>query len=35
MKKVERYCYPAIFSYEEGEEISVFFSGSGCGNQWS
>ncbi len=25
MKKVERYCYPAIFSYEEGEEISVFF----------
>lgn len=25
MKKVERYCYPAIFSYEEGEKISVFF----------
>ena len=25
MKKVERYCYPAIFSYEEGEEISVLF----------
>ena len=25
MKTVERYFYPAIFSYEPGEEISVFF----------
>lgn len=24
-KKVERYFYPAVFSYEEGQEISVFF----------
>lgn len=25
MKKVERYCYPALFSYEPGQEISVVF----------
>lgn len=25
MKKVERYFYPAIFGYEDGKEISVFF----------
>ena len=25
MKPVERYFYPAIFSYEPGEEISAFF----------
>ena len=24
-KKTERYCFPAVFSYEEGQEISVFF----------
>lgn len=24
-KKVERYFYPAVFGYEEGQEISVFF----------
>ena len=25
MKKVERYFYPAVFTYEEGQEISVVF----------
>lgn len=25
MKKNDRYCYPAIFSYEPGQEISVVF----------
>ncbi len=25
MKKPERYPFPAVFSYKEGEEISVFF----------
>lgn len=25
MKKVDRYFYPAVFSYEDGQEISVFF----------
>ena len=25
MKKTDRYCFPAVFSYEEGQEISVFF----------
>lgn len=25
MKKTDRYCFPAVFSYEEGREISVFF----------
>lgn len=25
MKKVERYFYPAVFGYEDGEEISVVF----------
>lgn len=25
MKKTERYCFPAVFSYEEGQEIAVFF----------
>ena len=24
-KKIERYCYPAVFTYEDGEEIAVFF----------
>lgn len=25
MKKTERYFYPAIFTYEDGKEISVLF----------
>lgn len=25
MKKVERYIYPAVFSYEDGQEIAVVF----------
>lgn len=25
MKKIDRYFYPAVFSYEDGEEISVVF----------
>lgn len=25
MKKIERYFYPAVFGYEDGKEISVFF----------
>lgn len=25
MKKIERYFYPAIFTYEPGQEISVTF----------
>lgn len=25
MKKIERYFYPAVFSYEEGQEIAVTF----------
>lgn len=25
MRKVNRYFYPAVFTYEEGQEISVFF----------
>ena len=25
MKKVDRYFYPAVFSYEDGQEISVVF----------
>lgn len=25
MKKKDLYCYPAIFGYEDGKEISVFF----------
>ncbi len=25
MKKKDRYFYPAVFSYEDGQEISVFF----------
>lgn len=25
MKKPERYCYPAVFTYEPGQEISVVF----------
>lgn len=25
MKKVERYFYPAVFTFEPGEEIAVFF----------
>ena len=30
MKKVERYFYPAIFTYENGEEISVVFPDLDC-----
>lgn len=30
MKKPERVCYPAIFTYEEGQEIAVTFSDLGC-----
>jgi len=29
-KKVERYFYPAVFIYEEGQEISVFFPDLDC-----
>lgn len=25
MKKTDRYCFPAVFSYEEGQKIAVFF----------
>ena len=25
MKKVERYFYPAVFTYEQGQEIAVSF----------
>ena len=25
MRKVNRYFYPAVFTYEEGQEIAVFF----------
>ena len=25
MRKVDRYFYPAVFTYEEGQEIAVFF----------
>ena len=25
MKKIDRYCYPAVFGYKPGEEISVTF----------
>ena len=25
MKKIERYFYPAVFTYEEGKEIAVVF----------
>lgn len=30
MKKVKRYFYPAIFQYEEGQEISVLFPDLDC-----
>ena len=30
MKKVERYFYPAVFTYEQGQEIAVFFPDLGC-----
>ena len=30
MKKVERYFYPAIFTYEQGQEIAVSFPDLGC-----
>lgn len=30
MKKVERYFYPAIFTYEPGQEIAVVFPDLGC-----
>lgn len=29
-KKVERYFYPAIFTYEPGQEIAVVFPDLGC-----
>ncbi|WP_373210329.1 type II toxin-antitoxin system HicB family antitoxin [Allofournierella massiliensis] len=30
MKKVERYFYPAVFTYEQGQEIAVSFPDLGC-----
>lgn len=30
MKKVERYFYPAVFTYEDGKEIAVVFPDLGC-----
>ena len=30
MKAVERYLYPAIFTYEDGKEIAVVFPDLGC-----
>ena len=30
MKKVERYFYPAVFTYEQGKEIAVSFPDLGC-----
>ena len=30
MKKQDRYFYPAVFTYEEGQEISVEFPDLGC-----
>lgn len=30
MKKVERYLYPAVFTYEPGQEIAVVFPDLGC-----
>ena len=30
MKKVERYFYPAVFTYEEGQEIAVTFPDLNC-----
>ena len=30
MKRPERYFYPAVFTYEEGEEIAVVFPDLGC-----
>lgn len=30
MKKVERYFYPAVFTYEPGQEIAVDFPDLGC-----
>lgn len=30
MKKVERYFYPAVFTYEPGQEIAVVFPDLGC-----
>ena len=30
MKKVERYFYPAVFIYEDGQEIAVEFPDLGC-----
>lgn len=30
MKKVERYFYPAVFTYEEGQEIAVTFPDLDC-----
>ena len=30
MKKPDRICYPAVFTYEEGQEIAVTFPDLGC-----
>lgn len=30
MKKVERYFYPAVFTYEPGQEIAVVFPDLDC-----
>lgn len=30
MKKPDRVCYPAVFTYEEGQEIAVTFPDLGC-----
>lgn len=30
MKKPERICYPAVFTYEEGQEIAVEFPDLDC-----
>lgn len=30
MKKTERVCYPAVFTYEEGQEIAVAFPDLDC-----
>ena len=30
MKKVERYFYPAVFTYDDGREIAVVFPDLGC-----
>lgn len=34
MKKVERYFYPAVFTYEPGQEIAVVFPDLDCATSW-